>query len=194
MQHELLIVENLVSFRSVESLCLICLDDTIIEQLEYFSILQLHFCFVVGRINKEHCRRGEGAAESTWANRDCGSWAIFEQNGSELYQKTFSHRNGRNKKANPISLTVALQLKQMICWIIYIKPWIATTNQIKTELHNGSWFSLFKLTMHSGNLYTEPLRKGVCRPIAKSERPLDHYCSDFNVCFKTLPKYNANNN
>lgn len=57
MHHELLIAENLAAFRALDlTLCLniISFDYTIKQRAKYVLFPQLHFCFVVGGVNKEH--------------------------------------------------------------------------------------------------------------------------------------------
>lgn len=138
MHRELVIAEQLSAFRAIElpRLNIISFDYTI-EQIKYFLFPQLHFCFVVGGVNKEHFVTEVKVQLSQRGPTGKAAPGLFlssmVQNSNSKYFSTLFHRTGSSEKGQLSSHDGGTTAKQMTYWNICIKPWIATTNQIKIE-------------------------------------------------------------
>lgn len=145
MHHELLIAEKLSAFRAIELPCLNIISfDYTIERIKYFLFPQLHFSFVyVGGVNKEHFVTEVKVQLSQRGPTGKAAPGLFlssmVQNSNSKYFSTLSHRTGSSEKGQLSSYSYGscTTAKQMTYWIICIKPWIATTNQIKIEFCDG---------------------------------------------------------
>lgn len=141
MYRELVTAENLTAFRAVELLCfnIISFDYTIIQLIKYFLFPQLNFCSVVGGVNKEHFVTEVKVQLSQRGPTGMAAPELFlssmVQNSNRKHFSMSTHRNGSSEKGQLIFLG-SYTTKQITYWIICIKPWIATTHQIKIDLYN----------------------------------------------------------